>query len=683
MRNHSLDIIHDSTPSFDTPLLFNNDLDISNVKNLLLIDSIVAESQLFYDSSNQNTFPIIYSNNSNRNDFIQLLQEKFANGLERIAFVFHDNIKDGKTFLNQELFFSEDFNSYSPNTQLLIDIIKKFGVKNIDFLACNSLNYENWIKFYDLLAKETGVIVGASNDKTGNLKHGGNWIMENTNENVVSTYFNSNIDSYASTLAVTVLSTSTVLTQALVDSYTWPVTVNGGTLANPVIISFSENIILNNVSKYFKTGSQYITFEGNYKRVTISNVTNYLGLIQNGSSSVNGYSNITVQNINNEISGISTLASSGGWICQSYFGKGSNNILLDNCKNSGPVNGSFSGGICGEFVSENGKIIISNCSNSGLISSNARGGICGRNLGINGGNATILNCLNTGNINYSFAGGICGNNAGNTNGNISITNCTNSGAVSGQFSGGITGSNIGSNNGNVSITNCFNSGIINGDSSGGICGSDGGRNNGNVSITNSVNSGIISGIEAGGICGYVFGINSNKLCSIINCYNTGAINGSNAGGITGADIGYNDNSRNYTPKVLIQNCYSLGNIATTAGGICGGTKGSTSYTNTPIINITNCYTVYDSIADSGSEYISNNLPIKNSIILTNVYSSLTNAWSDTNASSALLGALNIYRNSKLYKYYSNFGEVWYSNQNNTPFSFTSDLDNVPRRQIRD
>ena len=616
MQNHSLEIIDDSTPSIDTPLIFNNDVSTSNVKNLLLIDSIVAESQLFFDSSNQNTFSVIYSNNSNRNDFIQLLENKFSNGLERIAFVFHDNIKDGKVFLNQELFFSEDFNSYSTNTQILIDIIKKFGVKNIDFLACNSLNYANWVNFYDLLAKETGVIVGASNDKTGNLKHGGNWIMENTNENVLNTYFNSNIESYASTLAVTVLSVSTVITQALVNSYTWPVTVNSGTSANPVIISFGENINLNNALQYFICGSSYITFDGTRKTVTIDSVTNYLGLIQNGTSSANGYSNITIKNINNAISGSSSLITSGGWICQSYFGKGVNNILIDNCSNSGAVNGNLSGGIGGQFIAINGTIIISNCSNSGVISV-GRGGICGRFLG-ESGNATITNCYNTGAINSNYAGGICGGYTGRINGNISITNCYNTGIISGNYGGGITGSEIGYKNGIVLIS---------------------------------------------------------------NCYNTGAINGNNAGGITGANVGYTDNVTN-TPNILIQNCYSLGNIATTSGGICGGTD-SGSFSNIPIVNITNCYSSYDSIADSGSEYISNNLPIKNSIILTNVYSSLTNAWSDTNASSALSGALNIYRNSKLYKYYSNFGEVWYSNQNNTPFSFTSDLDNVPRRQKLD
>ena len=103
MQNHSLNLIDDSIPQIDTPLIFNNNVDTSNIKNVLLIDSIVSESQLFFDSSNLNTFPIIYSNNSSKEDFIKLLENKFKNGLEKIAFVFHDNIKDGKSFLNQEI----------------------------------------------------------------------------------------------------------------------------------------------------------------------------------------------------------------------------------------------------------------------------------------------------------------------------------------------------------------------------------------------------------------------------------------------------------------------------------------------------------------------------------------------------------------------------------------------------
>jgi hypothetical protein len=734
-----LDII-DESPSIDTPLIFNDNIYTSNVKNLLLIDSIVSESQLFFDSSNTNTFPIIYSNNSNRDDFIKLLEDKFSNGLERIAFVFHDNIKDGKAFLNQELFFSEsdikeNINSYSSNTQLLIDVTKKYGVKNIDFLACNSLNYQNWIKFYDILSKETGVIVGASNDKTGNLKSGGDWIMENTNENVVSTYFNNNIENYASTLASTITQNGGIIyiqqsgnniqyqSNSTSGSWTtfssWPVTfVNSNNVAENILtISLTTNLSISNTTVgtgtngYFITGSSYITYDGTGKTVTIDTVSNYTGLIQNGTSGANGYSNVTVKNINNAISGSSILVTDGGWICQSYFGKAVNNIVINNCSNSAIISNNGSGGICGSNIGDtNGNVSISNCSNSGINNGTRVGGICGRFAGNSFGNVSISNCSNTGNNIGERSAGICGQQAGSNNGTVSITNCTNNGIISGNLGGGICSGFAGFINGNVIITNCSNTGAISCNLGGGICGTQAGQENGKISIKNCSNSGIISS-KAGGICGGLagilngsvsitnctnngiisgnlgggitciwFGYNSNNLCSIINCYNTGAISGSNAGGITGAEIGYNDNAI-YTPKILIQNCYSLGNIATTSGGICGGTEGNV-YTNIPVVNITNCYTAYNSIIDSGSQYISTSLQtaVRNAIILTNVYSSLLSSWSDTNANNALYGSLSIFKNSRLYKYYSNFGAVWYSNQNNTPFNLTSFLNTVPRRK---
>lgn len=677
-------------PSLYSPLIFNNKVDISNIKNLLLIDSIVSESNLFYTSSNSNTFPIIYSYNSNRDDLNKLLDDKFSNGLERIAFVFHDNIKDGKTFLNQELFFLEDGNTFSPNTQLLIDIIKKFGVKNVDFLACNSLNYPNWVRFYNLLTKETGVIVGASNNLTGNLKNGGDWIMESTNENVVSTYFNTNIKNYASTLASTITQnggtiyiqedpvTNIIQYQSNSTTGTWipftsfPITiVNSNPVSSNILtISLFTNITIVISTGYFICGSSYITFDGDGNTVTIGSVPNYPGLINNGTSFANGYPNITVQNINNVISGISKIETFGGWICQSYFGSGVIDVVITKCSNSGVigVTGILAGGICGAYAATNGgNISISNCSNSGVINSNSggicgsfaannggtvtisncsnsgevisSGGICGALVGNNEGTVSIINCSNTGNITRDDSGGICGIQGGNNKGSLSIINCSNTGDISGNNAGGICGNSAGYVDGKVSISNCLNTGVINGSYTGGIIGSRAGVNGGNISITNSVNIGIISGQYAGGITGFYLGINSNNLCSLINCYNIGNIAGSNAGGITGADVGFND-SVEYNPKVLIQNCYSLGNIGTTGGGICGGTEGST-YTNTPIVNITNCYTSYNSIVDSGSEYVSTSLPttIRNSIIslLTNVYTSLISLWSNTDASTSLTG----------------------------------------------
>jgi hypothetical protein len=458
----------------------------------------------------------------------------------------------------------------------------------------------------------------------------------------------------------------------------WPVTIiNTNPVAGNILtVSIITNILISDstvgtgTNGYFITGSNYITYDGSGKTITIKNVTGYLGLIQNGSLTTDGYHAITVKNINSAATNSFLISVSGvraGWICGPYFGRNIKNIsgyvaiTVDNCSNSGIVNnsatinsGSLNGGICAGAFCFNGVGNISNCSNSGVVSG-------------------------------SEAGGICGAFPAQGNGSVSITNCSNSGVISGSNAGGITGSVAGQNNGSVSITNCTNSGLISSNNAGGITGSSAG-NNGTVSITNCNNSGTISGSNSGGITGNRFGNNTNNLCSIINCYNTANINGSNSGGITGASVGYNDNAT-YTPNILIQNSYSLGSIASTCGGIFGGTDGSFYTTNIPIVNITNCYSSYDSIDSNGRPIISSTLPtdVRNLIISrsTNIYTSLISRWSDSDANRALFGALSIYRNSRLYKYYHNFGEVWYSNQNNTPFSFTIELNNVPRRQRRD
>jgi hypothetical protein len=505
----------------------------------------------------------------------------------------------------------------------------------------------------------------------------------------------------------------------------WPVNfINSNPVeGNVLTVSLYTNITISNTTVgtgtngYFICGSSYITYDGTGKTITINTVTNYPGLINNGAELINGYSNITVQNILlTTIS--STLVFRGGWICQSFFGNSSFNTLISNCHVDAPIGpNNQCGGICGRGFGQGngtlnsssaliiecsktglndspfggaitslrtgqlgGNVRISNCYNTGAISNDCSG-VCGQQAGQDSGKVEIIMCYNTGAIISSIGtGGICGGITGTNNGTISISNCYNSGAISSQSAGGICGTQAGENLGKVSISNCYNTGAISGQYSGGICGIKAGNNNGSVSIINCYNTGAISGQYSGGIAGAVFGINSNKLCSIINCYNTSDITGSNAGGITGTEVGYNNNAI-YTPKILIQNCYSLGNIGTTCGGICGGTEGNV-YTNIPVVNITNCYTSYNSIIDSGSQYISTSLPtaVRNAIILKNVYNSLLSSWSDTDANNSLSGSLSIFKNSRLYKYYSNFGEVWYSNQNNTPFNLTSYLNTVPRRK---
>ena len=98
-------------PTISTPnsnLVYNNTLDTFTIKNVLLISSYVYESQLFYDSANSNTFPIIYYPNSDNNELILLLRNKFQNGIQRISFAFHDPLNNIKTFLDNKPFFDDN-----------------------------------------------------------------------------------------------------------------------------------------------------------------------------------------------------------------------------------------------------------------------------------------------------------------------------------------------------------------------------------------------------------------------------------------------------------------------------------------------------------------------------------------------------------------------------------------------
>ena len=165
----------------------------NSYKNVLFIDNSVENYQTFVDSVNSDTFPIVYSAGSSKTDLLALLKTKFTS-IDRIAFVFVSSLESTKSFLDYKPFF---VNGAGENLTFLISIIKEFSIKNVDFLACETLNYPNWINYYAILTKETGVIVGASNDKTGNVKYGGDWVLESTHQDIELIYFTQSIAYYS------------------------------------------------------------------------------------------------------------------------------------------------------------------------------------------------------------------------------------------------------------------------------------------------------------------------------------------------------------------------------------------------------------------------------------------------------------------------------------------------------
>jgi len=529
-----------------TSLVYNDSIDTTNMTNVVLIDSIVANHKQFYDSANTNTFPIIYNYNSSTDDLLALLRKKFtASSIQRISLVFHDKGENCITqFMNGKRLFDnsdleENQTSFTENVSFLTSCIKEFHVGHIDYLACNTLQYSNWKSYYALIASQTSVVVGASNNETGNIKYGGDWIMENTNENVRDLYFNTNISNYASTLVLSIITlngasgdvglrmntgvieyyNTTTTTWTAIGSGNWPVQFVNSNLSSVLRVVATQNLTITGsyggILGYFIAGSTKITFDGSGNTITMNTITDYPGFIQNGTSGANGFANIIVKNFTTAISGGSTLASGGGWLCQSYFGKGSSGNQIISCTNTGAIGGNQGGGIAGQYAG------IGNISSA----------------------------------------------------NLSFTGCSNTGTISGNGAGGIVGGSIYS----ATITNCFNIGTISGTYAGGITGDWAGYNN----------------------SGYPNG------CIISRCYSTGAINGTNAGGIVGAGVGFTDNA-SFNPYVEIDKCYSLGAIASTAGGICGGAEGS--YVGTPSVFLSNSYS-WGVLTDPGSGIVATSLPI--------------------------------------------------------------------------
>jgi len=515
----------------EIPLKYQSQDNYDDIQNILLIKDDVHQKNKLYQATNQNTLPVIYYEYSTKQELNELIS-KIPN-LKRIAIAFHDAyLNQNETFLdNQPLFTQQDLSQsdkelYSDNLKFFIQL-KDFNIENLDFLVCNSLNYDTWKLFYQIIQNEIGIVIGASNDKTGNLKYGGDWELENTQEIIKNIYFSDLIENYSSTLDTTIINTNTDITQSLIVSYNFPVIINGGTQENPITINFTENLNLQ-ASQYFIIQSEYITIDGQYNIVnfTLNNSeieSNTDGLIRNGTLGVNGFSNIIIKNIGitNDIN--VNLSSEDSWLCQSYFGRGisSGNIVIENCYSTGDITRRDCGGIVGEslgYFMTGGSINIQNCYTTGNITGQGVGGIAGANLGLDmsGGSIIIQNCYATVNISAENAGGIVSKNVGfrMSGGSINIQNCYSTGEISGEASGGIAGAVLGllMSNGSITIQKCYATGEITGEDAGGITGRNLGNNktNGSINIQNNIYN------DSGNDKPLIGSISRNRNLTIIN-----------------------------------------------------------------------------------------------------------------------------------------------------------------------
>ena len=681
------------------PLVYPEIKSRNSIKNILFIHGDLGSSSAFYNDCNSTTFPIVFEAGSSRADVKALLQQHWTS-IDRIGFVFHDPTVSGNLrFLEYESLFSsadlvEGVSSFSPSVSFLLDLIQTFSVKHVDFLACNTLLYPRWKSYYNLLASQTGAVIGASDDETGNQKYGGDWILENTKEDVVDLYFTGALLSdFTGTLAQTI---GPGVVSFDPSTASWPVTIAANTT-----VTITNDATLVDTNNYFIIGGDNISIDGNGYIFT-NTVNEYPGLVQNGTSTAgSGHSQITLTNLRVE-STIYYLSGAAGWIGQAYFGTSATDILFSYCSSNGPI-GAYvdgvvdrrrNGGICGgsnvssaTLGPNSGQITAQYCYSTGTIIGNEAGGIFGRRAGSFGGSATAIHCYSTGDqpltytgatVRSSNTGGIFGSRAGN-DGTATALNCYSTGDMLGSFCGGIFGQQAAETDdyptygvGTVVATNCYSTGAIGSNATGaGYCG---GILGGLASISNtafgagSVGGGIFTVSKcystgaiaqySGGIVGESCCRNSKQTCTVSDCYSTGPIS-TYGGGIIGSNAGYNEQNAGGSPTLIITNCYSQGSIVdSTAGGTIGGADLVPSFSNPIIVNITDSY-----MLGSGT-YVGTGYGAYMTLTTTNVYNANGGAWSDTSATAfgALTGTPSTFPGS---------GVVWTSIAAETPFILSS------------
>ena len=203
------------------------------MSNFLLIDERLKSVQIIIDSLNANTqYVLVDYYNDSIDDILNKIPNQHYDvmglityGEVKIVDGVHLNMPYNIVFsqyptdiTNLEpitnLVLPDNFNLYSDgetpaylediqNKTSFVHIVnfwKKVAEKctplHIDFLGCAILSNPYWKKALDFLEKEISVNIRSSDDNTGNLKYGGDWVLESDNVNIKDIYFTTAIDKY-------------------------------------------------------------------------------------------------------------------------------------------------------------------------------------------------------------------------------------------------------------------------------------------------------------------------------------------------------------------------------------------------------------------------------------------------------------------------------------------------------
>ena len=195
------------------------------MNNLILIDINLEQNNVLINSFLPDSIYFNYDYTSTSDDVYNFLLNNNITHIERICLIFASDGPRPVNFINNSpLFIPSDIDALnlnkSENFNLIINLLNTLQPEHIDFLACNLLKYSSYTNYFQSIidiSTNKNLLVGASSDRTGNIKYGGDWVLENTKENIQNIYFNSNITNYTQLLDFNMYINTNVLSLESLD----------------------------------------------------------------------------------------------------------------------------------------------------------------------------------------------------------------------------------------------------------------------------------------------------------------------------------------------------------------------------------------------------------------------------------------------------------------------------------
>ena len=155
--------------------------------NLIIIGKNVKNVELIENSINDSTEIFLVGSDTTEESLLNHVKEKTY---KSVAYFAHYQAPETHSITPDVTY------NLASDKDALVNFWNKFDTSTVDYLGCSTLKNEVWKNTLKHLGEKTSKQFRASDDNTGNLKAGGDWVLESDGVNVKDLYFTEEINKW-------------------------------------------------------------------------------------------------------------------------------------------------------------------------------------------------------------------------------------------------------------------------------------------------------------------------------------------------------------------------------------------------------------------------------------------------------------------------------------------------------